>query len=173
MMAASAHEVSPPWPAIPPLPIQPAPRRALRCLTVADVAAWQARNCQEERGVRGASRERARSCVQCCCAYCYCSLRVCPSASPLCMWSSYGRVLVLPSGQDVSFCPFNACAFASVLVAMAERAMEGVLGAGGAPSAQCLQAPQAPARFLAVSFTPAPSCRILSHLPLCTMRTLD
>ena len=49
MMAASAHEVSPPWPAIPPLPIQPAPRRALRCLTVADVAAWQARNCQEER----------------------------------------------------------------------------------------------------------------------------
>ena len=44
--------------------------------------------------------------------------------------------------QRVSFCPFNACAFASVLVAMAERAMEGVLGAGGAPSASCLQAPK-------------------------------
>ena len=52
----------------------------------------------------------------------------------------------VPSVQDVSFCPFDAYAFASVLVAMAERAMEGVLGAGGAPSAQCLQAPQAPAR---------------------------
>ena len=46
------------------------------------------------------------------------------------------------SVQDVSFCPFDAYAFASVLVAMAERAMEGVLGAGGAPSASCLQAPK-------------------------------
>ena len=40
------------------------------------------------------ARVRASSCVRCYCAYCYCSLRVCPSASPLCMLSSYGRVLV-------------------------------------------------------------------------------
>ena len=50
MVAASAHEVSPPWPAHPPLPIQPAPRRALRCLTVAIVRCLAGAECPEGKG---------------------------------------------------------------------------------------------------------------------------
>ena len=106
----SANEVSPPSPAHPPLPVWPAPRRAVRCQTVALSLPGRRGNCQREFGGHGASRGCARAWAQCCCACCCCSLHACLSASPLCMLSPYGRVLMLPSGRDVSFCALDAYA---------------------------------------------------------------
>ena len=78
-------------------------------------------------------------------------------------------------GSISSFFVVRCVCVASVLVAMAERAMDGVLGAGGAPSASCLQAPwSAGAVFSGFVHTLRPivgswpTCRCTNSIPVTT-----